>query len=235
MPLLITFFIIIAVFIAYLKTPKGKGMLGEFLIKMLIGKTKPSEKYIINNLMLKTENEKTSQIDHVVINPRGIFVIETKNYSGRIYGQENHQEWTQVLQYGKIKNKLYNPIKQNKTHIYHISKVLSEKLPITSAVVFVQANVQHINASGVYTPLGLKRLLKQGERALSFKQMELAYNELVAANQISVSNREHIKNIQTIQEEIKQNICPRCGKTLFRKKGKGTGLICLTPGCTEEK
>ena len=63
--------------------------------------------------MLKVSEGKTSQIDHVVINPRGVFVIETKNYSGRIYGSENQLEWTQVLSYGRVKHKLYNPPRVN--------------------------------------------------------------------------------------------------------------------------
>ena len=54
--------------------------------------------------MIKSKN-KTHQIDHVIVSSKGIFSVETKNYSGRIYGEDNQKEWTQVLNYGKVKNK----------------------------------------------------------------------------------------------------------------------------------
>ena len=113
MPFLIALILIVAIAVAYLKTPKGRGWFGELCVKMVIGKNKPGVKYVLNDLELRISDEKTSQIDHILINKKGIFVIETKNYSGRIYGQENQLEWTQVLNYGKVKNKLYNPVKQN--------------------------------------------------------------------------------------------------------------------------
>ena len=63
--------------------------------------------------MIIADNEgHTSQIDHIFIHPTGIYVIETKNSTGRIYGSEGDQEWTQVLHYGKKKYKMYNPLKQ---------------------------------------------------------------------------------------------------------------------------
>ena len=119
----------------------------------MIGETIENERYVINNLTLEHDG-KSSQIDHIVINPRGIFVLETKNYSGQIYGNENQQEWTQVLSYGKVKNKLYNPLKQNATHIYNVKRIVGN-LPIRSLVVFVQDNTQNIDAPNV---IPLKKL-----------------------------------------------------------------------------
>ena len=39
----------------------------------------------------------THQIDHVEIRENGIFYIETKNYSGLIFGGSNQTFWTQCL------------------------------------------------------------------------------------------------------------------------------------------
>lgn len=57
----------------------------------------------------------TTQIDHIVVSIHGIFVIETKNYKGWIYGNSNNEYWTQNI-YGN-KYSLYNPLLQNKNHI----------------------------------------------------------------------------------------------------------------------
>ena len=198
----------------------NKGRRGEARVRYAIGDTKPGSQYVINNLMLKVGEHQTSQIDHVLINSNGIFVIETKNYAGRIYGQENQHEWTQVLAYGRVKNKLYNPIKQNETHIRHISKVITQKHPIISVVVFVKGNTRFINADGVYSIPQLKRLIKQPHGHLTLLQMKSVYTELMNANDLSISEREHISNIHSMQKKITHNICPYCGKELVLKKGK---------------
>ena len=85
----------------------------------------PDEYTIINDLMLSTEKG-TTQIDHVVVSRYGVFVIETKNYQGEIYGDDNRKEWTQMIvndvTYTKrwwktytyvTKNHFYNPVKQS--------------------------------------------------------------------------------------------------------------------------
>jgi hypothetical protein len=154
-----------------------------------------------------------------------VFVIETKNYSGRIYGQESQQEWTQVLSYGKVKNKIYNPIKQNKTHVYNVSKVVGVDIPIFSAVVFVQGNIQYINADGVYTLSGLKRLLKNGCAKLTEAQMEDVYTKLSEVNDRTRTKSEHIYNIHNLQNNVSNNICPRCGKKLVIRNGKNGSFM----------
>ncbi|HZZ58376.1 MAG TPA: nuclease-related domain-containing protein, partial [Opitutaceae bacterium] len=45
----------------------------------------------------------------------GIFVIESKNISGAIYGSPQDREWTVCL--GCSKFRLYNPLRQNAAHI----------------------------------------------------------------------------------------------------------------------
>ena len=66
------------------ESPESKGDEGERLVRSVIGKTIPDEQYVINKLILNIGNNKTREIDHVLINKKGIFVIETKNFSGKI-------------------------------------------------------------------------------------------------------------------------------------------------------
>lgn len=220
--------IILGVGIGLLQSPRGKGWLGEKIVGIIIGKTKEGERYVINDLRLKVSDDRTSQIDHVLINKKGIFVIETKNYSGRIYGKESQLEWTQVLNYGRVKNKLYNPVKQNQTHVYHISNMLSERIPLFSAVVFVQGNVEFIESKNVYNLKGLKQVISQGNDVLSITQMQTVYNELCGANDHSISLREHVENIENMKHSIEEGICPRCGKKMIVRHGRSGDFM----GCT---
>lgn len=225
MPFLIFLFVLIIVGLAFFKTPSGRGWLGEFWVKLVIGKTEPGTKYVINDCRIRVSEKKTTQIDHIVINESGVFVIETKNYSGKIFGQESHQEWTQVLNYGKVKNKLYNPIKQNKTHVYNVSQVIGSAVPIYSAVVFVKGNIQYINAKGVYTLSGLNRLLKNGSVNLTEAQMEEIYTKLSEVDDRTITESEHIQNIKNRQNNLSNNICPRCGKKLVIRQGKNGSFM----------
>lgn len=229
MPFIIIF-AILAIIAALLRTPKVRGMIGEFIVKKVAGKTKEGEQYVINDLILEHDG-KSSQIDHIVINPRGVFVIETKNYSGRIYGSETQHEWTQVLAYGKVKNKLYNPLKQNATHIYNVKRVIGD-LPINSLVVFVQNNTKYITTPHVIPVRQLKKHLQTGENTLSVEKMKEVY-DLLLINKSSISTNEHVKNIHIQQQEIRDGICPRCGGKLVLRKGKyGEFLGCSNyPKC----
>ena len=84
MPFLVIISILVLIILAvYLKVPATRGKRGENKVKWVIGETIENEQYVINDLILPN-NGSTSQIDHIVINPRGVFVIETKNYSGEM-------------------------------------------------------------------------------------------------------------------------------------------------------
>ena len=207
--------------IVFIRTPQGRGMVGELVVKIILGKTKEGEKYVINNLML-VDNGKSSQIDHILINQNGVFVIETKNYSGRIYGNENQQEWTQVLSYGRIKNKLYNPIKQNATHIFRLKKLLPQETYISSVVVFVQNNTKYIQAQGVLNLMQLAEYIRANNgHTLTLNEMSNVYDLLLKAKtECAVTNEEHIAKIQLMKENIQNNICPRCGGNLVERNGK---------------
>ncbi|HIG80204.1 MAG TPA: NERD domain-containing protein [Verrucomicrobiales bacterium] len=80
--------------------------------------------HLFNNVTLTTVNG-TTQIDHILIIPSGIFVIETKHYSHWVFGTPEQKEWTQV--HFKMKNRFLNPLKQNQGHINALKKLF--KLP----------------------------------------------------------------------------------------------------------
>lgn len=209
--------ILLLVLIVYLKRPSTRGKRGENKVRSAIGEMVENEQYIINDLILVNE-DKSSQIDHIVINMHGVFVIETKNYSGEIYGSESQWEWTQVLAYGRVKNKLYNPLKQNATHVYNVKKIVGN-LPVYSLVVFVQNNTWHINANGVIPLSALRSTLQSGKIVLTVKQMQTAYS-LLLSKKSEITKKEHVQNIKEQQRNLERGICPRCGGKLVKRDGK---------------
>lgn len=83
---------------------------------------------VLRNVYIPKDNNETSEIDVLFITQKGIFVIESKNYSGWIFGSENQYKWTMMLP-NKEKHSFYNPIKQNQTHIIvsDLSVLVSQK------------------------------------------------------------------------------------------------------------
>ncbi len=231
--------IVVVFFYALASSPFGRGKIGEWIVSLTLGKTIENQQYVINNIIIKDENDKTSQIDHILINPKGIFVIETKNYSGRIYGNEKQIEWTQVLAYGKVKNKLYNPIKQNNTHIYRLKNQMPNYVVFYSAVVFVKGNTHFIQSNKVLKLRQLKNFIRlERDVNLSEKQMKECYEILCnIKNETTVTTKEHINNINTLKKNIENDICPKCGAKLVERQGKyGAFKGCSQyPKCTYTK
>jgi hypothetical protein len=99
----------------------------------------PDDWYVFNDMIVGS-----SQIDHIVICPKGVYTIETKNYRGTIYGNAEKQEWYQVIE--SYTTPFYNPVKQGVGHSVALSKYLKEsgfnKVWVNTIVVFTKPNVE---------------------------------------------------------------------------------------------
>jgi len=90
---------------------------------------------VLRNLYVPKTNGETSEIDVIFICQKGIFVIESKNYSGWIFGDEKSAYWTVMLP-NREKNRFYNPILQNRTHLKWLGQYLEGKVPLFSIIAF---------------------------------------------------------------------------------------------------
>lgn len=136
MILFILFAILLIIIKSYLNSKKGKGKLAETVVTKKLELFLDKEKYTIYRDLIVPDKFGYTQIDILVVSVYGIFVIEVKNFSGKIYAYEHGNVWIQYL-HGK-KSEFQNPIKQNYRHI----KALSEYLlvPISkfhSVVLFI--------------------------------------------------------------------------------------------------
>ncbi|MDE6290000.1 MAG: NERD domain-containing protein [Muribaculaceae bacterium] len=118
---------------------RRSGKRGEKIVAKELGRLKKKDYIVINDLMIPTSNNRTSQIDHVVVSTRGIFVIETKNHAGRISGGEHAQYWQQHL--SSQSRGFYNPILQNRSHLRAIRRLLPKMDSglFSTMVVFTEA------------------------------------------------------------------------------------------------
>ena len=182
----------------------------------------------------------SSQIDHVVLSIYGIFVIETKNYSGWIYGYDNSESWTKNV-YGN-KYSFYNPVKQNYGHIKAIKRYLNinSDVSVIGIVAFSDRAVLKIHSEK--NVLNFSYLLdfirRYNIQCYDFSELQSFADKLNrAANYSKEEKKEHVKEIKdkisSAKSNINANICPRCGGQLVERNGKyGTFLGCKNyPRC----
>ena len=233
--------------ILFFKSPTGKGIMGEGLLNFVINIALDKKKYqLLKNITLSTEDG-TTQIDHIIVSQYGVFVIETKNYKGWIFGSEHSKTWTQSI-YGK-KHSFQNPLHQNYKHVKTLQKLLKlDESQIFSVVVFVgESTFKTDMPSNVVYPLGLLKLIKSHQTILfTSREMWRAVEE-IEDTQLAKgfkTNREHVQNIKTRTDttpkrsrttrEFKNDLyCPRCGNNLtIRTARRGQNAGNQFYGCT---
>lgn len=203
MILLIVFSLVILIIIALANLRRkemGKGELGELQVNNILDSIRG---YILfKDVLLKTDKG-TTQIDHILVGKKGIFVIETKNYSGTIYGSEWDKDWTQVLFTKKIK--FYNPIRQNYGHIKAVEKKLSliSKNDIYPIIVFSNdCSLKHVNTDIPVIPMKkVKRYIKRfkSNTSLDKEQIEYICKNLDKSNiQKKRTRKNHIKKVNKL-------------------------------------
>jgi len=118
-----------------------KGAIGEQRIhKRLTHFEKKGRGRLLSNIYVPRIGGGTTEIDLLLMHPKGLFVFESKNYSGWIFGNEAHKNWTQTLPKGwhggVHKERFYNPILQNASHIEHLMYRIEKDPPVWSIIVF---------------------------------------------------------------------------------------------------
>lgn len=206
-------------------TPKGRR--GEKHVASILHRLPRSKYKVINNLLLNYRG-RTSEIDHVVISPYAIFVIETKSYTGLIYGSERSEFWIKNV-YGH-KYSLLNPIHQNRGHIKAIRHCLQDRYnlpPIIPIVVFPTSTKLSITTKEYVIHWNFLRRLIRGYRtpAISDSEVWTIYRHLLSANTYSWKNkRKHIRNAKFNKRRrdnaVKSGHCPWCGGSLVLREGQ---------------
>jgi hypothetical protein len=173
----------------------------------------------------------TTQIDHLLVSPYGLFIVETKNIKGWIFGSEDQAKWTKSV-YGK-KYSFQNPLRQTFRQKKILSGFLGLDESIIHTVIFFVGDCKfktHLPSNVIKSGLG--RYIKR------FRTPILSPNEI---HQISgkleqhisestVTTRDHVRSLR--KRHSSTTVCPRCGSNLVERtvrKGSKAGSKFL--GC----
>lgn len=211
--------------------PKLLGHRGESIVRSKLGELDITKYAVLNDLFILNTKSKsgTSQIDHVVVSPYGVFIIETKNYSGQIRGKETDAQWTQVNY--RRKDRLANPLRQNYGHVQALKELLGESLSVKMVpiVAFTGSSELMVDVKPethlVYTKHLVKTIQQYNQVVLSAEQAKQIVETLRTAHIADREQRKtHTKNIKSAlsneRETAKNGICPKCGGKIVQRNGK---------------
>ena len=209
--------------IAIFKSAWFKGVMGEAQVKLAALVRLPKDQYHrLHNVTLATADG-TTQIDHVFISRFGIFVVETKNMKGWIFGGQNQKQWTQKIYRQSFR--FQNPLRQNYKHVKALEQACEvPEGTIHSVVVFTGASTfktpmpKNVTAGGRYTTY----IRSFTEALLSDDQVKQAVEQIEAARLAPnrQTQRRHVQNLNARDDSVGSPICPRCGNAMVLRKAK---------------
>ena len=173
---------------------------GEAAIRKALTKNFTGSGYhLLNNITLPLLEEGTTQIDHILLSKYGIFVIESKHYSGWIFANASQPTWTQVIYH--YKQRFQNPLRQNYKHIKAVQKILDfiPRENIHSLVAFTgSAEFKTEQPVGVFYIDGLIQHIEQfttdviTENRLQFCVGRLEYHRKIISGKTDVEHHEYL-------------------------------------------
>lgn len=214
------------------------GFFGEFWVKLELKKLKKDYK-VLNNVIVRTIDNSTHQIDHIVVSKYGIFVIETKQINGYIEGNDYDKNWT--VKRGKNTYYINNPVHQNYRHIKALSEVLGINTDKFISIVCISSQAKvRVNSKYVVRIFKLVKYIKSYTSELLSNYIEV-YNTLVSRNIKGYTNsRMHVKSVKEIKKVTANDLinkCPLCGGELVNRQSKyGSFIGCSNyPRCKFKK
>lgn len=171
------------------------------LSRRLLSQLHPPDFHLLNHLTVRTKDG-TTQIDHVLVSRFGVFVIETKDYSGWIFANAADRYWTQVLY--RVKFRFRNPIHQNFKHLCAIRDILDFVSPaeIRSAVVFVgRGEFKTPTPEGVYQIADfIKYVESKSIEVLSSNRMQFCVGRL-ETHRLSLTRITDVDHVQRLRSK----------------------------------
>lgn len=220
----------IFIFATIIKSAWFKGLMGEFIINVFATwKLDKNVYHLIKNVTLPTDDG-TTQIDHIIVSVYGVFVVETKNLKGWIFGSGNQKTWTQKIY--KHTNKFQNPLHQNYKHTKTLQSLLNlEDSQVHSVIVFIgDSEFKTPMPENVTYGMGYIRYIQSKTEAVISPKQVIDITKAIENGRLARTfrnHREHVRHVKTIVAEKKvKSLCPRCGSEMIireTKKGENKG------------
>lgn len=222
-PVMSAFWWLIPLFIiaAILKSSFMKGVIGELQVNLAAKFFLDKHIYTLFKNVTLTIEDGTTQIDHIIVSRYGVFVIETKNMKGWIFGSPQQKTWTQKIY--RHTSKFQNPLHQNYKHTQTLQSALElDSDKVFSVVVFVGDSTfkTAMPDNVVYVGNYIRFIKNKAQPILSDSEV-LAICTRIQSGRLNPSIRthiDHVKHVKAIVEEKQRqddSVCPKCGKPMI--------------------
>lgn len=219
--------IVILVFSAMLYLRFNRGKIAEKMVHHKLMQL-PEEYHVIDDVLF-VSNGRSTQIDHIVVSPYAVFVIETKGYKGWIFGGESTEYWTQSI-YGH-KSTFYSPLLQNDGHVRFLKFMLKDlgNIPFIPIVCFNnEAELKvNVNTHIVVNHCCLKDAILQYKIPAISQEIKEKIISIIESNSKTLEKGatcEHkynaLRKQYDSQNKIQHGVCPRCGGRLVERQGR---------------
>ncbi|ELV8589468.1 TPA: nuclease [Vibrio vulnificus] len=200
-----------------------KGVFGEFLVNRLLSKLPESDYTLIKDVTLPT-SDGTTQVDHIVVSKYGVFVVETKNMKGWIFGSARQKQWTQKIY--RHSSKFQNPLHQNYKHIKALETLLGcSEEHLHSVIVFIgDSTFKTEMPPNVTYARGSIRYIQQFNEVVfsdkDYARLTESINQIKLKRGVitDLKHRKHVKEV--VASKVSSNECPRCGSEMVLRETK---------------
>lgn len=207
---------------------------GERKVSSYLADLECEDYQVFNNILLH-KGKYTTQIDHIIISRYGVFVIETKNVHGKVYGSGNAEFWKQYLpdrgykRFGCTQEHLLrNPIWQNAGHIKSLRRLIFDyDIPIYGIVVFPYETELYVTAEQPVLKMWetVPYIRQFRDKVLSSEQLGFYRRRLLEVISTAESDRkQHLENVY--RSKVRRDVavangkCPLCNGNLILRNGK---------------
>ena len=212
----------------YLNSPTVIGAAGERRVNATLNRNLNEQDYVLLDDLTLPTSDGTTQVDHIVLSRFGIFVIETKNMSGWIFGGESQVRWTQVLH--RQKSQFQNPLRQNFHHLKVVQNLLGIRLDqLENLVAFVGSAEPKTemppnvfwNRRALSNYITSQKTVRFTENEVRDFARKLRGSALDANKETRRAHVQHVRE-KAIQKEADRTKCPRCGSKMIKRTNRKT-------------
>jgi predicted RNA-binding Zn-ribbon protein involved in translation (DUF1610 family) len=225
--IIVPFLILLCVF----KSAWFKGIAGEMIVNLVTRLRLNRRDYHLIRDVTLPEGKGTTQIDHLIVSRYGVFVVETKNMKGWIYGGEHEPRWTQKIH--RQTHTFQNPLHQNHKHVKTLEALLGLDVGmLLSVVVFTgEAKFRTPMPPNVTRIMGYASYVKSKQQPILSEEKVQEIIDRIENSRFersTATDRLHRENLQTarLTQDSAGMLCPKCGSPMvlrMARKGRRAG------------
>lgn len=165
---------------------------------------------LYKNVFIPIKAGKDTEIDLLLVNCYGIFVIESKNWSGELIGKENSDKW--ILSSNSGESYMDNPCKQNEYHLKRLREYLNIKKDVYQSIIVFgyETKLNFSTQSNFNSVIGIRELESYMKNIINKEKVlsdeELKYIDIKIKSCIDKDDKYKQKHIERVRSLKRRSV-----------------------------